>query len=51
MVIGLNLLGVGISETIRTQKNKIKNKIKLNITTIGQGIQKMSTMTLKSHPP
>lgn len=40
----INLLGVGISETIRTQKNKIKNKINLKPNAIGKGFKNMSTL-------
>jgi hypothetical protein len=39
----LILLRVGISETIRTHKNKIKNQIILNPLTNRQGIQQIST--------
>lgn len=42
--LSFKLLGVGISETIRTHKNKITNKIYLKPSVIGKGFKNMSTM-------
>ena len=42
--LSFKLLGVGISETIRTHKNKIKNKNNLKPSVIGKGFKNMSTM-------